>query len=356
MGFLSDRALRVSALAVAISGWIVAMAIAGKGVEHTVVPAGTAALAASIPRSEPAPEPLLALEPVRVRTRATSKPKSIPVPVKANVAAPKPAPAAIPRPAVAAPIAIQPQPVALQPDAPVEGETRRPGLALVGITGVKDRDSAWIVDLATGERQVAAVGDAAFGYEVKSIRPDGVTLVRNAQEYDLRLGPIDVQSTPGRRPAGEATARPMPSSAGVTVNTPVTVNTYVNVYPPDYAAEERDEAREARDARYSRHPYYDYASPVTPVVVIFGGNGRSGRSYNRSRGYGYPSTRSTRQRSGRVTGAADEALTFPEPIVNPQTVRRMGLSAATDAGRYQPGYSGSSRTPAISSRKWLSTR
>src|SRR5688572_13485191 len=67
MGFLSDRILRISALVVGVSGWIVALGVAANGTGHPAKPAPPLALAASIPAALTAQKLLTAAATVRVR-------------------------------------------------------------------------------------------------------------------------------------------------------------------------------------------------------------------------------------------------------------------------------------------------
>jgi hypothetical protein len=92
-----------------------------------------------------------------------------------------------------------------------------PNLALMGITRVGDRDEVWLVDTRTREREVVGKGQTAFGWTVRRIGTENVTLARGRQTVQLHLG--DRSTAP---PAGSTVAA---APAAVPVAVPVPVNT-----------------------------------------------------------------------------------------------------------------------------------
>jgi hypothetical protein len=94
-------------------------------------------------------------------------------------------PAAV-KPAAPAPTAPStpsgPRPAPVAPDDPVKN------VALSGVTHANNADQAWLVNLTSRDREAAAVGESAFGFTVKEIRAESVTLARGSESYVLRLG------------------------------------------------------------------------------------------------------------------------------------------------------------------------
>jgi len=95
---------------------------------------------------------------------------------------PKPPKAAAPAPKVE-PVAPTPPP---SPRA--EGEARLKDVALMGVVFEGGREQAWLVNLANQEREEAPVGKSIFGFEVKAIAPESVVLTRQGEDFTLRLG------------------------------------------------------------------------------------------------------------------------------------------------------------------------
>lgn len=76
----------------------------------------------------------------------------------------------------------EPAPAPPAPEDPVKN------LALFGLTREGETDQAWLVDLSNQEREVVPVGGTAFGFTVRKIGAESVTLARDSSEYQLRLG------------------------------------------------------------------------------------------------------------------------------------------------------------------------
>lgn len=77
-------------------------------------------------------------------------------------------------------------------------------LALVGVTQVGARSQAWLMDLDSRTKETVSPGGTAFGFRVKSVGPEQVTLTRGGKEYALRLGERQVPTVaavPVRTPA-----------------------------------------------------------------------------------------------------------------------------------------------------------
>lgn len=176
-----------------------------------------AAWAGSMFLSEPEPS---TIQPQQIRELA-AKVQSAPAPAPTLVV---PASAAVVRPQMVAPdkpkksgavvtqvvqrIPIV-QPTVKKPEAPAPPaapEDPVKNLALMGVTHESNTDRAWLVDLASKEKEAVAVGDSAFGFTVKKISGETVTLGRGPSEYTLRLGekqlPVIVTSASGDSSGG----------------------------------------------------------------------------------------------------------------------------------------------------------
>ena len=88
-------------------------------------------------------------------------------------------------------------PVAPSPSAPEVNDDAVKNLALLGVTFAGGKDTAWLLDLGTRDREMAGVGESVLGFIVKEIEPDRVLLTRGGRDYSLRLGekPLLVAAT-----------------------------------------------------------------------------------------------------------------------------------------------------------------
>jgi hypothetical protein len=174
-------------------------------------------------------------------------------------------------------------------------------IAVMGVTVRDNVDRAWLVDLETQERAVAAEGEEAFGFTIKDIEGDNVLLARADDEYPLRLGEKQI-------PVVEAPEPPAATTSTTTAN---------NVSRPNRA-----------NRRWQRRQ----ASAVSGGRSRNRGNwSRSNRGNNRGntrrgRGGGFsPQAIAQRaasaQRGNRQSGASFAA---PATTSNPQTARRSG--------------------------------
>ena len=143
-------------------------------------PAQLRTLAARLESSTPETDPLLDAAPstgaVRISLPSVKKPSTSSGP-KLNApvlpsAGTAPAPAAEPAKPTPAP----------EPVNPVKS------IALMGVTNRGDVETAWLVNLENQERELAAVGDRAFGMTIKDIEPEQVVLTDGNEEYLLHLG------------------------------------------------------------------------------------------------------------------------------------------------------------------------
>lgn len=291
----------------------------------------------------------------------------------ARKAAVKAAPAARkapPRPAATAPV-VTVTPAPLDP-------TRN--LALYGITQVGDNHQAWLIDLTSREREPAGRGDSVFGFTVKEVGTDRVTLARAGRDYILRLGqkqvpgPGDPIPPPAALPA-ERWQRPAPVAAADEDVRPLPVVERFGGAPADTDGPPAPESRSDRRAGsryrsersgpfgggYSPSPSYgptgypedpeaypgDYPDPYTGYpeaypaeqgypgssvnIRAYGTTGPRGstssrRGARRVRPGGLPPTPQTARRRGEFRGDGPEDGA-PAPIVNPQTLRRRRAGA-----------------------------
>src|SRR5437762_1984339 len=99
---------------------------------------------------------LLAAGTARAAPARSGKPSAPPGPAAAqpHKAPVKPAPAPAGRDALAVSVA----------EAPVDPAKN---IALVGVTEVGDEVRAWLVDIATQQRETVGTGDSAYGFKVK---------------------------------------------------------------------------------------------------------------------------------------------------------------------------------------------
>lgn len=61
-------------------------------------------------------------------------------------------------------------------------------LALIGVTSIGGKESAWLVDLDKHEHFSAVAGQEVEGMQVRDIQPERVILTQNGNDYELRLG------------------------------------------------------------------------------------------------------------------------------------------------------------------------
>lgn len=298
----------------------------------------------------------------------------------AHSRAERPAPAAPPaaRPAPAPAPAIEPRraPVPMPsptPDNPTQN------VALVGITRDSEGEQAWLVDTSTRERETVPVGGTVFGFTVRSVGEETVTLARNNREFVIRLGEKDVPGEVlassesgtggGEGPGGEGRG-PFggfdPSRMGDMRSRMSEFRERMAGFSGDFGRSSRDYSGRSSDYS-SRGPSSYGGSRYSSGSSSFsrGGDrgGDSSRSSSRSSGSGisfggpgmfmggsgyssrnYGSTGSSSQststsnpqtanRTGaRLTGSLSDAIEQPETISNPQTQRRRGSSSGTAFG------------------------
>lgn len=73
------------------------------------------------------------------------------------------------------------------PDSPVKN------IALVGVTHADNKNSAWLVDTSNSNKETVSQGERAWGFTVKDVQDDEVTLERSGQDYVIRMGDKQVQ-------------------------------------------------------------------------------------------------------------------------------------------------------------------
>jgi hypothetical protein len=80
-------------------------------------------------------------------------------------------------------------------------------LALTGIVETTDGLLVLVESISTKHGEFVGVGEQAFGFTVKSVGPDSVTLARGSQTYELRLGAKEIggDTTTPAAPAAPAT-------------------------------------------------------------------------------------------------------------------------------------------------------
>ena len=99
-------------------------------------------------------------------------------------------------------------------------------VALIGVTEVAGKTQAWLVDLRTQRRETVSPGQEAFGYRVKRVDPERVTLTRGKQQFTVRLGekPLPVATAPAVVPPAPVLIRPaqrMPRVTAARIEVPV---------------------------------------------------------------------------------------------------------------------------------------
>jgi hypothetical protein len=66
-------------------------------------------------------------------------------------------------------------------------------IALTGVTFEGGKDTALLLDTSSNDRERATVGERVFGFTVRKIDSDSVTLARGSDQYTIRLGDKLVQ-------------------------------------------------------------------------------------------------------------------------------------------------------------------
>ncbi len=345
MGILSDRAVRILAVVIAGSGWVVAMVVAGRSSAQPSAP--MRATGTATPAQVPPVRVSLFDLPAKVRP-GTSPARPVP-----SLSKPSPtrslSPPGAPSPDATSPdasgVAAPPRFRAADPAFTGPG-----GVALVGVTELGDRLTAWLVDLSSHERRDVSVGDAAFGYVVKSIQAESVVLTQQGKDTELRFGQSDIQLIRDRRAESPSVPGEPDRPRRRQQASPVTVTTVVNVYPPEGVAPAA-EARWEEDAR-SRPRGWVAPPTVTIEAPLVLRPGRTNRTFGsqprpfRTNGITNPQTVRRLGTAFAPTAAGSPPMgdddLGPEPIVNPQTVRRLGVGGASGRpsvggyGTYRP--------------------
>jgi hypothetical protein len=86
-----------------------------------------------------------------------------------------------PAPAPAAPAESKPTP-----------EAAVKQIALMGVTQQGDAPTAWLVDIATHERETVATGESAFGFLVKEIGSESVLLAQDGEVFTVHMGDKEI--------------------------------------------------------------------------------------------------------------------------------------------------------------------
>jgi hypothetical protein len=105
-----------------------------------------------------------------------------------------PPPAATPKPVVkpsfslAKPSPVQHTQTAVAPSAPPQPSDPAKNIALIGVTHLNGADHALLMDVSTQERETVDQGGDVWGFKVRTIGDDHVTLANATEEVTLRLG------------------------------------------------------------------------------------------------------------------------------------------------------------------------
>lgn len=227
-------------------------------------------------------------------------------------------------------------PAAPATPAPVESPVKN--IALMGVTSRGSTEQAWLVDLNSGERETVAEGEPVFGFTLKDIDTESVVLAKGDDEYTLHLGEKPIASASADSPA--AAANRTPTSA------------------PDGSSDPRAEFRRRFEAMRSAmsspqssfnssssggwsgggdsRRWSSSSSPVNTAALsaalpyMFSGGGRRGS--NQGVAFGPTSNPQTaRRRGGQLVGEA-APVPEPEPLSNPQTMRRLGSTTGPAFG------------------------
>ncbi|MFN3648975.1 MAG: hypothetical protein ACK47B_05280 [Armatimonadota bacterium] len=152
-------------------------------------------------QSNPA-QPSFELELHRDGTRRATV--TLPPPERTSGRRKSPAPSADQRSAPAT------QPAAVEPPVPAAAgpEESDPvkNIALMGVTNGGAGERAWLVDLQTKDRDPFEEGQEAYGFTVGDIERNQVVLVRDGNEYVVRLGEKPIPSAYGDAQAPVTTA------------------------------------------------------------------------------------------------------------------------------------------------------
>lgn len=316
-----------------------------------------------------------ALEPPAAATPAPAREKPKPAPSVAEPTAKPAAPSApaekkeAPAPASAAPSA---------PAAPSQPEDPLRNIALVGVTQEASGAQAFLVDLASGRREVAGVGETAFGFTVREVGSESVRLARGSDEFTLRLGDKQV---PTQQASAAGTAIPAAASGPGGPGGPGGFG------PPGFfrgegggfrgpdggSSDSRDRMREFFRSRFGSSG--GSGGSYTPISSSGDSRSSSGESRYRSSGSSSSSSSSgsgffpfwafgggrrsstetasdtrptsnpqTARRRGVQLIGDQEPMPTPEPISNPQTLRRLGTTTGPAFGEASQGSGFQSRT------------
>lgn len=308
--------------------------------------------------------------------QVTPKPQPSPRPVRPSGARPAPRPAPTPAKPAEKPEVATPAPA---PESPVKN------IALVGVTHADERDTAWLVDTSSNERESVAEGGQAFGFTIKDVEEDAVILARDGQDYTVRLGEKQVyvaSADPlsegadfgqgmnqgrGRRDrggfGGQGGARRNGGPGGWNRGSfggrggrnrgGFGGNDSAIVFGGGSAGSSSFGNRSGFSGNRGGYPSSNRGSSARGG---FGGSGFSGGGgFSRgqggssnpfssaSNGAGTTSNPQTARRNGSTySGGIGGTTTAPEPITNPQTQRRLGTSSANQPafGQQQQQYGG----------------
>lgn len=269
--------------------------------------------------------------------------------------------------------------------APAPPESPVKDLALMGVTRQSGDERAWLIDVNNNERETVGEGGTAWGFTVRDIEPESVVLTRGDEQWTLRLGEREIpgaqttlaseaggapgegepQFGRGRREGGEDAERDqrremfrrmMEGRGGFMASSGrpggFEMGGFRGSFSPSSSSFGRpsfggssgnswrgsssESARPRMEFRTSSSPWRGGSSSGSSGSFWRGGSSSSGRSWG-----GGSSSSSRFSNSGRSTSATSNPQTQrrqqaasggaagPQPIVNPQTQRRTGGSAAS---------------------------
>jgi hypothetical protein len=227
------------------------------------------------------------------------------------------------------------------------GRGRFENLALFGITHDGSRSHAWLLDRDSGERESPSVGESAFGVTVKEIEGERVVLTAGGAQVRLRLGerPIRLASASSEGETAErgadGWAPPVPAG-GAAARTARAAARSARGFRPTYGGIRRSSARRGSTPAGRRRAGRTAGPQRAATRALGRGAAAMARGFRPAGAMRTADTRrstltanpQTARRLGIRLVGGGAPLPAPEPLANPQTLRRTGSTqgAAFGAG------------------------
>jgi hypothetical protein len=240
------------------------------------------------------------------------------------------------------------------------GPIANPGdrLALLGVTHEDGQARAWLVDLPTRRRELAAAGERAFGLRVVRVLPEAVQLRNARSTFTLYLGekPIGGSGTVAAGSVAPASAPEAVPAAAPDQDASLALSERAPFFIPEYLRADGDapDARQATDRsdvlergqrggdlpngqERSGQDLEGPPRPGDPYPFLDGADIAEGPDAGAA---GSPAARSTlaivnpqtARRRGLDPGGRQSGSRGPQPLGNPQTLRRWGTTAGPAFG------------------------